>query len=121
VKKNKNSPKYNIFKNSKYAVEGLLIAFKTESSLRVEVFLFVVTLLLIWYLELCLADSFIIIVASLLVILSELFNSAIETVVDMITMEYDILAKKAKDIGSGAVFISITIYILSWIYVLGSR
>ncbi|BFU78239.1 diacylglycerol kinase [Arcobacter sp. 15-2] len=116
----KNSPKYNLFKNTKYAIDGFLIALKTESSFKLELFLFAITLIVLWFLDLNTNLNFIIIVASLLVLLIELINSAIETVVDMITVKYNKLAKKAKDIGSAAVMISISIYVMSWLFVIWS-
>ncbi|WP_228137899.1 diacylglycerol kinase [Aliarcobacter skirrowii] len=99
---------------------AFIFALKTESSFKLELFLFVVTLIILWFLDLAIHLNFVIIVASLLVLLTELINSAIETVVDMITVEYNELVKKAKDIGSAAVMVSISMYLISWLYVVWS-
>ncbi len=40
-----NKPKYTLFKNSKYAVDGLIYALKTETSFRIEVFMSFMTIL----------------------------------------------------------------------------
>jgi diacylglycerol kinase (ATP) len=57
-------------------------------------------------------------VAIVLVLLVELLNSAIEAVVDRIGLEYHALSKKAKDIGSAAVFISLVAFVVLWVAVL---
>jgi len=56
-----------------------------------------------------------------LVLLVELLNSAIEAVVDRVGMEYHELSKKAKDIASGAVFISLMTFLLIWAVILFDR
>jgi len=50
--------------------------------------------------------------ASVLVV--ELLNSAIEALVDLASPDYHLLAKRAKDIGSAAVFVSIALALLLW-------
>lgn len=49
----------------------------------------------------------------LTVIITELLNSAIEAVVDK-AGEYHVLSKKAKDLGSAAVFVSLIFVIVTW-------
>ena len=56
-----------------------------------------------------------------IVLLVELLNSAVEAVVDRIGMEYHELSKKAKDIASGAVFISLMTFLLIWSVLLFDR
>jgi diacylglycerol kinase (ATP) len=48
------------------------------------------------------------------VLVVELLNSAIESVVDLASSDYHVLAKSAKDIGSAAVFVSITLALILW-------
>jgi len=48
------------------------------------------------------------------VLIIELLNSAIESVVDMASPEYHILSKRAKDLGSAAVLVSIVLSIVLW-------
>jgi diacylglycerol kinase (ATP) len=52
--------------------------------------------------------------ATTAVLVVELLNSAIESVVDLASAEYHDLAKRAKDIGSAAVFVSIALALLLW-------
>ncbi len=55
-----------------------------------------------------------------LVLTAELFNSAIEAVVDMTSPDYHILAKQAKDIGSAAVLITISSSVVIWCYAIAT-
>jgi diacylglycerol kinase (ATP) len=54
----------------------------------------------------------------LLVLMVELLNSAIEAVVDRVSLEHHELAKRAKDIGSAAVFVSLANVPAVWALVL---
>jgi diacylglycerol kinase (ATP) len=56
--------------------------------------------------------------AVLFVIVVELLNSAVEAAVDRISLENHRLAKRAKDIGSAAVFVSLVNVLVVWILVL---
>lgn len=52
--------------------------------------------------------------ATTAVLVVELLNSAIESVVDMVSPEYHVLAKRAKDLGSAAVLVSIVCAMVLW-------
>ena len=54
----------------------------------------------------------------LLLLLTELLNSAIEAIVDRVCQEHDVLAGRAKDMGSAAVFLALCIIGLSWLTIL---
>ena len=51
-------------------------------------------------------------------LLAEATNSAIERVVDLVTLEHHNMAGRAKDVGSTIVFISIFIFIITWAIIL---
>lgn len=55
-------------------------------------------------------------VSLLLPLIAEAINSAVERTVDLVTMEYDPLAKQAKDLGSAAVFFTIVLTTLIWAF-----
>ena len=57
-------------------------------------------------------------VTLMLMPLAETINSAIERAVDLVTQEYSELAGRAKDVGSFAVFLSIFIFITTWIMII---
>ncbi len=113
-----NKPKYHLFKNTKYAIDGLVHAFKTESSFRLELFASVFIILAIVYIDVALIYKITLFITGILVLIVELLNSSIENVVDLVTKEYEPLAKSAKDIGATAVMFSILLHIINWIIVL---
>ena len=113
-----NKPKYHIFKNTKYALEGLFHALKTESSFRLELFCALFIVAGIFYIDTSLTNKLILLVTGILVLIIELVNSAIENVVDLVTKEIHPLAKNAKDIGSTAVMFSIFLHCSCWIVII---
>lgn len=113
-----NKPKYHLFKNTKYALDGLMHAIKTESSFRLELLFAIFILIGIIYIDISVTQKMILLVSGILVLIVELINSAIENVVDLNTLEIKPLAKASKDIGSAAVMISIILHISCWVLVL---
>ena len=113
-----NKPKYHLFKNTKYALEGLVHALKTESSLRLELFAAIFIIIGIFVVEASLEAKLILLVTGILVLIVELLNSAIENVVDLVTQEHQPLAKNAKDIAATAVMFSIILHVVCWALVL---
>lgn len=87
----------------KYAIEGLVSSFKTERNMKIHVLAMVIVLALAIYLKLNLVEWCFITIAISLVIGAELFNTAIETIVDMISPDKNSKAKLAKDISAAAV------------------
>lgn len=113
-----NKPKYHLFKNTKYALDGLIHALKTESSLRLELFAAIFIIIGIVLVEASLESKLILLVTGILVLIVELLNSAIENVVDLVTKEHQPLAKNAKDIAATAVMFSIILHVVCWVMVL---
>lgn len=87
----------------KYAIEGFISSFKTERNMKIHVLAMILVVILGMYLKLSLIEWCFIIFAIALVIGSELFNTAIETIVDMVSPEKNPKAKLAKDISAAAV------------------
>ena len=115
-----NKPKYNFFKNWKYALDGLTIAVKTENSFRLELFFSIFIIIAIILIDANLTNKLILFVTGILVLIVELINSAIENVVDLVTKEIHPLAKSAKDLGSTAVMFTISLHLICWLFVLFS-
>lgn len=109
-----NKPKYHLFLNTKYALEGLQDAFKQESSFKIEVVLFIIAQIAIFASSIELHYKLILAISALLPLWAELINSAIERVVDLVTIEQHPLAKSAKDLGSSVVFVSIMMMLAIW-------
>jgi len=113
-----NKPKYHLFKNTKYALDGLKHAIQTENSFKIELLCALFILPLIYIIDVSIISKLLLLVTAFLVLIVELINSAIENVVDLVTKEIHPLAKSAKDIGATAVMFSIILHILCWIIVL---
>src|SRR5688500_19098806 len=84
----------------RHALNGLLLSYKTQKHLRFHFGLAVLALIagLLWRLPR--VELLILIGAISLVILCELFNTALQAVVDLVTAEYNPLAKVAKDVAA---------------------
>ncbi len=90
----------------RHAMNGVLLGFKTQRNLRLHFGLGMLALLGGFVFRLTRAELALVVLAIALVILAELFNTAVETVVDMITQDYHPLAKVAKDVAAGAVLVA---------------
>lgn len=118
--KPKHSPVSKVFYACKYSMDGLITAFKSELAFKQELFLFFVLLPLLYYLPISPLFKLLLFAANTLILIAELINTAIEVVVDMVQPDYDLRAKKAKDLGSAAVFLSFIICGSLWGYALFS-
>lgn len=101
-----------------YSIAGTLAAFKHEDAFRQEVILAaILTPIAIYYGETAI-DKALMISSLLLIIIVELLNSSIEATVDRISVKHHKLAKRAKDIGSAAVFFSLINAAVIWFLIL---
>ena len=101
-----------------YSLAGLAAAFRHEAAFRLEVLLAVVLIPLALLLPVSGLGKALLIAAVLLTLIVELVNAAVEAVVDRISLENHPLAKRAKDIGSAAVFVSLINAATVWLLVL---
>jgi len=97
-----------------YSIAGFRAAYKHEDAFRQEVWLAIVLIPLALWLPVTMIAKALMIGSVLLVIIIELLNSAIEATVDRISLENHDLAKRAKDIGSSAVLVSLINVCVVW-------
>ena len=97
-----------------YSIEGFKAAFKHEDAFRQEVFIAIVLIPLGVYLGDNTIERALMIASVLLVLIVELLNSAIEAAVDHTSTDHHALAKRAKDIGSAAVLLALSIVVIVW-------
>lgn len=90
-----------------YSLAGLRAAYQHEDAFRQEIWLAVVLLPIALLSPHSAAAKAILVASVFLVIIAELLNSAVEAVVDRISLENHELAKRAKDIGSAAVLLAL--------------
>ena len=92
-----------IINSFKYAFEGIFTSFKTERNMKIHVLAMIIVIAFGFYLKLNSTEWCIITIIIALVLTAELFNTAIETIVDMICPEKNPKPKLAKDISAAAV------------------
>lgn len=98
-----------------HAFEGLASTLKHEAAFRQEVVLACVLVPLAVMLPISTLEKLLLIAGMGLVLVVELLNSALEWAVDYISPEPHAFAKRAKDMGSAAVFLSLMLSLLLWI------
>ena len=101
-----------------YSVAGLKAAYRHEDAFRQEVLLAIVLIPLVFFMPASGLGKALMIASVLLVLIVELLNSAIEATVDRVSLEHHRLAKRAKDIGSAAVLMSLVNVVAVWLLVL---
>jgi diacylglycerol kinase (ATP) len=99
-------PLRKFIESTNNAIEGIIHTAKTQRHLRYHLFAAAFVLLLTYIFGVERTDFLIISLVVILVLLSEMINTAIEYVVDMLSPEYSEKARIAKDVAAGAVFIT---------------
>ncbi|TXG86131.1 MAG: diacylglycerol kinase [Rhodocyclaceae bacterium] len=97
-----------------YSRDGLASAWKHEAAFREEVLLAVVAIPLGLWLGQGGIEKALLVGSILLILIVELLNSAVEAVVDRVSGEHHELSKRAKDIGSAAVLITLLLAAAVW-------
>jgi diacylglycerol kinase (ATP) len=111
--KSKNGAK-RIFGAFFYSMAGFKSAWKNEHAFRQEIALFVPASIIALFLPVAALEKLLLLGVMLLVLIIELLNSAIEAVVDRVSLERNPLSKNAKDFGSAAVFLAFLFALATW-------
>jgi diacylglycerol kinase (ATP) len=100
---------------AKWSMQGLHATFKHEASFRLEFYIAIVLIPIALYISQSAMQLFVLITCMVFVLILEIINSSIEAVVDMVCGEkFHELAKRAKDMGSAAVFLGQLLVIYAW-------
>ncbi len=94
-----------ILKSFKYAFKGIATGIKEETNMKIHILIMLIVIILGLFFNISKTEWIICIILFTIVIASELFNTAIETVVDMITLEKNEKARIAKDVAAGGVLV----------------
>ena len=97
-----------------YSLNGLRTAISNEAAFRQEVCVLVLASIILPFLPISYLWKGVLFLSTTSVIIVELLNSSIESVVDIASPEYHKLAKRAKDLGSAAVMMSIVVALILW-------
>lgn len=110
----KNTGVKRLIKATGYSFKGLVYAFKNEEAFRLEVVASVILMPLAICLDVTTLERVVLIACLFLVLIAELINSAIEAIVDRISLEHHILSGAAKDTGSAAVLLALILCGIVW-------
>ncbi len=97
-----------------YSWDGLRVAVSHEAAFRQEIWIVVISSIVLLFLPLSLLWKGLLFFSTTAILVVELLNSAIESIVDMTSPEYHLLAKHAKDLGSAAVLLSVIFSLVLW-------
>ena len=104
-----------------YSIEGLTTAYRGESAFRQEFWLAVVLLPLAPWVGRGWVETALLMGTVMLVLIVELLNSGIEAAIDRISLELHELSKRAKDLASAAVFLSLLLCAGVWLAAIWQR
>lgn len=114
-----NKPtKHTLFKNTRFALNGLVEVTRNERSFRLQILLFISGMAAAWILPISFIHSAVLSVSLFIPLIAEVINSAIERTVDLVTLEHHELAKRAKDAGAAFVFLSLAMLAFIWMLTL---
>ncbi|MDD2430424.1 MAG: diacylglycerol kinase [Firmicutes bacterium] len=113
--------RHSLYQSFNCAISGIIAAVKLERNLKIHLMLAVLALVLGVILDLSRIEYVILFLTITLVISLELVNTAIEKTIDVVTQKYHPLARLAKDIAAGAVFIAaINAVVVGW-FIFGQK
>lgn len=104
----------HLFAATSYSCQGLASAFKKEAAFRQDILLNIAGDACAFIFSLTCAERILVIALGLILLAVELLNTAVESVVDLVSPGWNPLAKRAKDLGSAAIFCTLTAYFVSW-------
>jgi diacylglycerol kinase (ATP) len=110
-----------IFSALTYSIDGFKAAWQNEHAFRQEMLLVVIGTVIALSLKISAVEKLVLIAVLVLVLIVELLNSALEAIVDRVSLERHPLSKNAKDLGSAAVLLALLTAGASWTVILFNR
>ncbi len=104
-----------IFKAFRYSMQGMQHAFTHEAAFRQELLLLVPSVAVLAFVDIARLEKLFLVALAVVVLAVEILNSAIEAVVDRISEDPHPLSGRAKDLGSAAVFLVLSLYVVCWL------
>lgn len=101
----------------KYAFKGIFFAFKTQTNIRIHIIVTILVITAGFILKIKPMEWVFIIFAIGLVLTAELFNTAIESLVDLVSPDYNEKAGLIKDVAAGAVLIAAVVAVIIGVFV----
>jgi diacylglycerol kinase (ATP) len=107
-----------IFSAFFYSIAGFKTAWKHEHAFRQELMLAIPGAVIALIVPVSSLEKLLLISVLVLVLIIELMNSSIEAIVDRVSLERHPLSKNAKDLGSAAVFLAVSLAVATWVVIL---
>ena len=107
-----------IFNATQYSLDGFKAAYQNEAAFRQIVWMNIILIPTSCLLDVSRVEHALMVVVCLFALIVELFNSAIEAVVDRVSLDKHPLSKIAKDMGSAAQFVALAIIFFTWLIIL---
>lgn len=105
----------------KLAFEGLKWAFRTQPNFAIHTFFALAALVVGWYVQLATLEWAFLVFVIFWVFVAELTNTALEAVVDLVTSEWRVQAKTAKDVAAAMVLTVSTGAVITGLILLGPK
>lgn len=106
AKKEEKKPQQNVAQSFNHAYRGMVYAVRTQRNMRFHVAASLAVLVVSLLAGVSKLELAALVLAIMVVFITEMFNTAMEFAVDLVTDEYHLLAKLAKDVSAGAVLVS---------------
>ncbi|WP_436916108.1 diacylglycerol kinase [Acinetobacter gandensis] len=103
---------------TQYSFDGFKAAYQNEAAFRQIVWMNIILIPTSCFLDVSRVEHALMVVVCLFALIVELFNSAIEAVVDRVSLDKHPLSKIAKDMGSAAQFVALAIIFFTWLIIL---
>ncbi|MFC4277017.1 diacylglycerol kinase [Achromobacter aloeverae] len=110
-----------IFNALRYSLQGLKAALRYEAAFRQELALAILMIPAAFWLGRSVAEVFLLIFSVVMVLVTELLNSAVEALADALSVEMHPLLGRAKDLGSAAVMLLLIFTVVLWVAVAVGR
>ena len=107
-----------ILNATQYSLDGFKAAYQNEAAFRQIVWMNIVLIPTSCFLDVSRTEHALMVAVCLFALIVELFNSAIEAVVDRVSLDKHPLSKIAKDMGSSAQFVALAIILFTWLIIL---
>ena len=107
-----------ILNATQYSLDGFKAAYQNEAAFRQIVWMNIILIPTSCFLDVSRVEHALMVVVCLFALIVELFNSAIEAVVDRVSLDKHPLSKIAKDMGSAAQFVALAIIFFTWLIIL---
>lgn len=100
-----------------YSVEGFRACFRTEEAFRQEIYLTALMVPAAFWIGDTNVEQIVLLGSVVLVLITEILNTAVERAIDRISTDRHTLSKEAKDMGSAAVFMALVFCGFAWLMI----